>query len=705
MKKTVALLLMLCAASLTTVGAQDAKVVSGKIRCSNHSEVVLPEGMNFTMKDFGNKKSLTLVKPIKAKAQEKMDTIRVKVVNGNATDAYVYNKDMIANIEIKKGMGSVAVPQGKYDVYVDFDNAYVFKENVQLTGNVELEFDKNDANIPIELNYYDENGKQLHLDITNKGKVEIPKTADDMLRLTAICHKDYGNAVFYMDFCGRRVGETEDFFINNVSDKYYVAQCATANVGSHYYTFKGIINDITQKVYNSNPKNIFKLVTDFKLSPKMPEHKYVGLPGIESSFILGGYSLASTSMWGMGSDEDNGKVITFIDCPETIENDPYKVNVMARPIITDSYTYKVDSVYGESEEFTFIMTPLAVGDASTGAKYYVSGSDMNSMFNIPVGETQYKFYPGHPEFSFSSPDGTEYFGNSVPIMSYRSVQLINDGEVYPIDKFRYLGRLGELRETDEKYATVKKEQTSDGTLVTITNKNVVVDDVPGKNITKVLYNLKKEDTCAPTFQMMTFKDGNGNICDHFANMDGAKMLMAGGDFTYVDNPNYPYIGHFTCSAPASVKAFYAPHDTDNWTELTVVEDPSKYFMPAFGHFYETDLSNVTAKGDNVWFDVRLEMADAVGNYQKQLISPAFMVNVTSSVEQVSTATNALLAVYGKTVMLSGGEMANMTVRSIDGRTLQQAYTNAIDLSNMVSGIYIVTAVAADGTVVSSKVVM
>ena len=36
-------------------------------------------------------------------------------------------------------------------------------------------------------------------------------------------------------------------------------------------------------------------------------------------------------------------------------------------------------------------------------------------------------------------------------------------------------------------------------------------------------------------------------------------------------------------------------------------------MPAFGHFYEADLSNVTAEDDDMWFDVRLEMTDAAPN--------------------------------------------------------------------------------------------
>ena len=56
-------------------------------------------------------------------------------------------------------------------------------------------------------------------------------------------------------------------------------------------------------------------------------------------------------------------------------------------------------------------------------------------------------------------------------------------------------------------------------------------------------------------------------------------------------------------------------------------------------------------------------------------------------------------------MLSGGDVADITVRSIDGRTMQSAYTNGVDLSGMGSGVYIVTAVTATGNVVSTKVAL
>ena len=183
------------------------------------------------------------------------------------------------------------------------------------------------------------------------------------------------------------------------------------------------------------------------------------------------------------------------------------------------------------------------------------------------------------------------------------------------------------------------------------------------------------------------------------------MIAAGGDFSYIDNDQPPYIGHFICEAPASVKAYYAPHGTETWTELAMVEDPAKYFMPAFGHFYEADLSGVIADTKDAWFDVRLEMADAAGNYQKQTISPAFKTNATSSVSLATNESKGALVVYGKTVRLSNDKVADFTVRSIDGSTLHTAHASYISLDSMGQGMYIVTAKTANGNTVSTKVAL
>ena len=707
MRKTLSALCIVLATSMTSANAQEATIVAGKIRCSENTELILPQGTKFSIQDFGTKKHLIPVKPRKATTEEELVTVKLKVISaGKPSSGAVFNKDLKEEINFRGKEGTIKVPKGTYDFYVDFISDsyyYVFKENVQVTQDLVLEFDQGEATNPIEFHYFDENSKELFMDIYSGSTLDTPGTADEMTKLTSIIHKEYGNTAIMMSQGYMPKEFPMEFYINKLSDKYFVGQSTTIGVGSHYYVYKAIATEFKPQVINSDPANLQKLVTEFTPSPAMKDNEKAHLPGVETTFLTNGYMLANIRTWCYSSPADQGKVITFIDCPEATEKDEHRMNTTVRPVSTDAYEMVSDG-YEEYEEFTFTVAPSAVGNAKEGVKYLVSGSDMDTGFNVPVGETGHKFYPGHPEFSFVSTDGTALFGNSVPMISYRSMKLISDSEVYSSDIFRYMGRYGEVHETDTKLAEVNQKETSAGTEITITNTNIDIDGIAGKNAATIVFDNSKPDKTAPTFQMLTFKDATGNICDRLPNTQDAKMLVAGGDFTYVDNPNPPYIGHFTCDAPSSVKAFYAPHGTDTWTELSLVEDKEKYFMPAFGHFFEADLSGVKADKENAWFDVRLEIADATGNYQKQTLSPGFQTNSTSSgIEQI-TSGNALIT-KGNTIMLADGKEATLTVYSIDGRILKSVYANSIDLSNMVSGIYVVKATTEQEKVISTKVAL
>ena len=76
MKKTLSALFVVLAASVTSASAQEAKIVSGKIHCPDGSEVTLPEGMNYSMREFGKDRTLTPVRPRKAAAGEEMVNVR-----------------------------------------------------------------------------------------------------------------------------------------------------------------------------------------------------------------------------------------------------------------------------------------------------------------------------------------------------------------------------------------------------------------------------------------------------------------------------------------------------------------------------------------------------------------------------------------------------------------------------------------------------
>lgn len=708
MKKTLSTLCIALAAFSVTANGQEISTVSGKIRCGNRSELLLPPG-NFTMRDYGYMRSFTPVNVRKADATAETAKLTLKVTSNRSPDqAIVIGKDFMQAVEFSAKTGSINLPKGTYDLYLEFGGKtsyYVFRENVEVNGDMELSIDQSEANIPIETYYYDENGNELHAVVKDKGEVVEEATCDDIVKLFSFVNKDYGYVSFVMHWGYFPKGWRMNCYVNKLSDRYYFAEAGTYVKGPHNYAYKTIINDFeNDNIHKSVPANLKRMETGFSVSPSMKGDKYVNMPGVETAFIVDGATLGDTRMWGLPDPADNGKVVTYIDCPASTPGIRHQMDMGVRPVVTDAYEMKKDYDGYEYEEFSFLVAPLITGNANEELKYNVSCYDLNYLFNVPEGSISYVVYPGHPEFSYTTADGNAPFGESVPVLSYRSVQMLEDNALYPYDQVRYMGRYGEMRETDAIKADFQSEVTENGIFVKVTNDNVEIDGMKGKNYAEVHYDLKKDDTTAPTFQMLQFKDAAGNICDRFDNIQGAKMQMAGGDFSYVDNLNPPYVGHFKHTDPASVKAYYAPHGTDTWTELTVSEDKSKLFLPAFGNFYEADLSSVKADAANAWYDVRLEIADASGNYQKQTIAPAFMLNNTNSIQQVASDGKGALVMSGKTVRLADGKAAKITVCSIDGRTMQSAYTNAIDLSNMGTGMYIVTAQTDNGTV-SAKVAL
>lgn len=170
MKKSLSALFVLCAVSLTTVNAQEAQVVSGKIRCSNHSELILPQGIDYSVMDYGTQKTLTPIRPYKADDEEDMVTITVKITSTRKPkNAIIFNKNKMDIIRFIKGKeSSIQIPKGTYDLYAEFlgdKHSYVFRENIQATEDQVIEIDQDEANIPIEFHYFDENNQELHLDI------------------------------------------------------------------------------------------------------------------------------------------------------------------------------------------------------------------------------------------------------------------------------------------------------------------------------------------------------------------------------------------------------------------------------------------------------------------------------------------------------------------------------------------------------------
>ena len=101
------------------------------------------------MVDFGNRKSLTPIKVRKSATNEDMVTVTLKAVSKSTpVSGTIFNKDVKEHVYFEGKECSIQVPKGTYDAYVEFNAGsyyYVFKENINATQDIELEFDQSEA--------------------------------------------------------------------------------------------------------------------------------------------------------------------------------------------------------------------------------------------------------------------------------------------------------------------------------------------------------------------------------------------------------------------------------------------------------------------------------------------------------------------------------------------------------------------------------
>jgi len=83
---------------------------------------------------------------------------------------------------------------------------------------------------------------------------------------------------------------------------------------------------------------------------------------------------------------------------------------------------------------------------------------------------------------------------------------------------------------------------------------------------------------------------------------------------------------------------YSPYAQDAWKALDVTEVADNYYMPGFGYFYQGSLASVEGNGEKGWFDLKVKLTDAAGNWQEQVISPAFCLkdHGTTGIDEVAT---------------------------------------------------------------------
>lgn len=642
---------------------------------------------------------------IEAPSMDKMEAGKVTVLspkssvspkaNVNVTIAYVAEKGsniLGASIYSKEngmfhkdntGTSSVkiSVPAGTYDMFASYisdysEVYYVFREEVEITADTTITLAQSEATTPLNIRTVDHNGNPLYMPVYNSSYQQVDEgTAEDFSSASFFVLKGYGSVTTVLGGGYKYQGHDTDFFVNSVSSRYKLCEMREIGVGETYWFNKYVIDDLSKPTTVTNdPTRFAKYDQKFEQTPEWADYPENHIPGYYMSAMYNNYCLMGQQSYIPWMPTTDFTTKFYIDLPEDTDGDDC-FNMTVKPLMGEYM--EEDSWDGYTEYYyTFTRGQQVMGDAD-GIKFVASGYDEYGNFNAPEGEYRSQFYPGNPAFSHNLDDieGDIVMGAACPINSLRADAYEDGGYEYIDLYYNYVGRYGELRDADyySYNVWVEENELDNGVYeMVFNNENVLYNGIEGKNVTTVHIQQSGADHVAPTLQMLEFAR-NGKVTDQLETPSGAVMNFAGGDFVSHFDTWY-WSGYLTWQ-PATAQAAYSAFGRNEWTDLKVVEDQSKFYMPGFGQYFSASLADV--EGEDEWFDVKITLTDQAGNTQEQVISPAFYVksNVTA-INDVKVG-NTVVKVVNGTIVADG----SVEVFTIDGRR--------VDADKLGHGIFVV----------------
>lgn len=590
----------------------------------------------------------------------------VAVINSKGEKSYIYSDE--------NGEYSIELPFDKYDfIYFLQANTGLFlvvKENINIESDTTIVFDTSETSV----NYI-----QTYRPDGELGKLDVFKLKDEGgMELVEKGNLSGLNRNFYFTLDGKVVlgflysatftydnESINQININKTSERFKIlTSCKFAFDGNYCFT-----------KYEESYKNIIKnKYEDFKLiKEKFIPSPNVNIPNNDiyktfeiSELIDNSVDDTWINVIQTFVPVKDGIVDFYINLPKD-KNTEHPYDVIVSPGILDKIQMYENEIEDENGEisvdtqyvYSGILGPEILGNKK-GQEYVISNGHNRAGFLTFLNKDGHTIlYPGNQFFKFSEEQKVQPFGYGCPINSvmiqgwYDEYSQGNSISVAPC----YIGRYNEVRKSDrvnlgtlikyngeiicndyEQMENILYEPREKGVFdITFENKNVIVKDIKGKNKTDVHFDTNKEDFTAPTLQMLWFKNNDNLITEHFTNSNEGMLEFAGGDFNYVIDENYN--DYFDC-AEQDVEVSFAPYNTEEWLDLPVNEIPENFFMPGFGYFYRGSLDVVKSESDNGWFDLKIKLTDKSGNYQEQIISPAFYIedSVTTGINSVNNTT-------------------------------------------------------------------
>lgn len=568
-------------------------------------------------------------------------------------------------------------------------DAWVIMEDVEVSGETTLNFDPNTATKHISMRSYNPDGELQRIDTVKfnmtSGTYDVITYGNvgDILVAKYIYHEDYGNPyilftnlggaeMVYSPWEGQWKGEEwiGDIYVNDVSDKYMFQEFRTTQSKVNEETYYSVIR---AKCSDTSATNDYTKYTD------PIEFKFVNSPSREkydTSYSFGEVTLSDFCTY-------NKELPVIMHSLNGLTKKTYTIR-FCPPSTMPEYDNLIDFGF----QFGYVDACIDYGDYEEAWKVYsqyifpqASGNEWNYSYSAnqfvlnysPITFEPYDVVTGIDGLNFDYNNTDLVVGGTCPIAKiyYYDVPLVwDDGSIRLIPAFTiggYEGQMGEERNADFIDATYElkvddeivasnyeelnnwsnsEEAHAPAKLtLSMTNRNFKVDDIEGFNDMVIVIDQNKEDHYTPTLTALQFRRADGFVTNRFENAENGTIAIMCGDFNEQlrDDLSYFWFEYGDCD----VTVEYAPNGTDHFTPIAMAKDDSKFHMPGYGAYYSASLEAFAERSTNGWYDLRITLKDAAGNYQQQVISPAVRIGdgTPSSIKAVESDTATEVARY------------------------------------------------------------
>jgi hypothetical protein len=586
-------------------------------------------------------------------------------------------------ITLKAGSNILSVPSGTYDIIVIFFqqdwkqedpylySMYVIREQTTVDRDMQLNISSSEAKNHIHFQTITPNGEPVSTgkwsvddNYTNWIELELRNT-DDLWFYKKIYCKDYGELVSTYGSFGRvieggvhhSVGmeDDADFFVNDVSDRYAFYSHRVGFKGLDFFTTAYEVEGASGDITVTNDPSEYALFTDpFVINNHQNENLYPtftfyvaegnGYPPYLTIWLASPLSEGDIMKFYIGAKAETSNVgfIPFIEPSVTTEQMLFGVIPNHIPALV---SMRLTSTNGEVIFANNGVASISTRDLMANGSPDFSDVDVT---RLPL------FSSYNPAFSHSVEKKAGILGDNCPVLvcapsqdNYIDEWEDDEGNIisdiyYTLSfNYDYIGRFGEgsddWRSSTNYKLIVNGEELSSGNDsyleldepidgeadICLTGGAFKVDDMPSLNTTKMHFTTSSEDQCSPTMTMLHFMANNGDVTDRFETAEDGTLEFSAGDFNLKHSPQDWY--YYDRYAPESVEVSYSPYGEDNWNELPVEEVPENYW-PVMGWFYTGSLAGVTGEAYEGWFDLKIRLVDAAGNWQEQVLSPAFRID-------------------------------------------------------------------------------